>query len=236
VAWAIGVAAFAALVRWAGAKWRLYQALDDWIFAVDYLEGRQAALERRLKVFSGRLRKCATDPQIDEIVVVGHSFGATFAVEIVAQALENFPDLGSRSSSVCILTVGATIPKCALHPAGKTIRTRINTVVTASRVDWAEVQSRDDAISFYKFDPAWLKKIRQDRLEGKPVIRRVQIHDMLRPETFAKIRGRYLRLHYQSVMANDIKAPYDYFMAICGPVPFQQWTTAPRGFLDFVNA
>jgi hypothetical protein len=44
---------------------------------------------------------------------------------------------------------------------------------------------------------------------------------------------RVLRLHYQFVSANDIRAVYDYFMMICGPVFATAWTTSRLGFLDF---
>ena len=44
-----------------------------------------------------------------------------------------------------------------------------------------------------------------------------------------------LRLHYQSVMANERRAPYDYYLMVCGPVAFSDWTMAPLGFLDFVS-
>jgi hypothetical protein len=38
------------------------------------------------------------------------------------------------------------------------------------------------------------------------------------------------------VMANDRRAPYDYFLMVCGPAPFLDWTTSPVGLLDFVAA
>jgi hypothetical protein len=59
---------------------------------------------------------------------------------------------------------------------------------------------------------------------------------MLLPETFARARRSVLRLHYRSVMANDSRAPYDYFLMVCGPVPFLEWTMSPLGLLDFVAA
>jgi hypothetical protein len=131
--------------------------------------------------------------------------------------------------------VGATIPKCALHPAGQRLRDQIKRVVDERSIHWAEYQARADAISFYRFDPVTLRRIsgRADKLDGKPLIRRLQIHDVLHPKTFAKYRLRVLRLHYQFVMANERRAPYDYFMMICGPLPVASWTTTPAGLLDF---
>jgi hypothetical protein len=45
-----------------------------------------------------------------------------------------------------------------------------------------------------------------------------------------------LRLHYRSVMANDRRAPYDYFLMVCGPAPFLDWTMSQVGLLDLVAA
>jgi hypothetical protein len=103
-------------------------------------------------------------------------------------------------------------------------------------VAWVEYQSRDDTISFYKFDPVSLRRLDGDRLAGKPVIRRVQLHQMLQPETLARHRNNILRLHYQSVMANEKRASYDYLLMVCSPVPFLRWTTSPSGLLDFIEA
>ena len=58
---------------------------------------------------------------------------------------------------------------------------------------------------------------------------------MLRPETYARFKMRVLRMHYQSVSANDRQWSYDYFMMACGPVPFPLWTVSSRGLLDFLE-
>jgi hypothetical protein len=157
-------------------------------------------------------------------------------LDVVVRALARDADFGRRGAMICVLTIGATIPKFALHPRAQDVRATIARVVAEPSIAWTEYQSRADTISFYKFDPVSLRHIPDDRLDGKPVIRRVQIHDMLLPETFARCRHSVLRLHYRSVMANDRRAPYDYFLMVCGPVPFLEWTMSPVGLLDFVAA
>jgi hypothetical protein len=71
---------------------------------------------------------------------------------------------------------------------------------------------------------------------GVPVIRRVQIHQMLSAPTLRRLRFRYMRLHYQFVMANELRAAYDYFMLMCGPAPFQRTVTEPNGPADLYGA
>ena len=233
---ATGVSGFFLLLRWPGRRWRIEQALDDWIFTHSYMRGRRRDVDARLETFAARLVVCARECTSQEIVIVGHSLGATLALDVVARALALDPDLGRHGTAVNILTLGATIPKNALHPAANRTRQAIHVVVAEPSIHWAEIHSRGDAISFYKFDPAMLRKIDVDKLAGKPVIRRVQIHDMLQPRTYSRIKMRVLRMHYQSVSANDRRSKYDYFMMALGPVPFRRWIVSPDGLLDFFEA
>ena len=230
-----GLAVFYGLLQWPGRRWRVEQLLDDWICAHDYLRGRRADIDARLDRFAETLIAQVRAGAADEIVLVGHSLGAMLVLDLLVRALARDDNLGRRGVALCVLTVGATIPKFALHPRADDIRRKVARIAEEPSIAWAEYQSRDDTISFYKFDPVALRRIDDDRLDGKPVIRRVQIHDMLLPETFARCRRNVLRLHYRSVMANDRRAPYDYFMMVAGPVPFSAWTTSPAGFLDFIG-
>jgi pimeloyl-ACP methyl ester carboxylesterase len=223
-------------MRWPGRRWRVEQLLDDWICAHEYIHGHRPDIDARLDLFAETLLTRAREAALDEIVLVGHSLGAMLVLDVVVRALARDADFGKRGAKICVLTIGATIPKFALHPRAHAIRRKIAGVVAEPSIAWTEYQSRADTISFYKFDPVSLRHIADDRLDGKPVIRRVQIHDMLLPETFARCRTHVLRLHYRSVMANDRRAPYDYFMMVCGPVAFADWTTSPLGFLDFIEA
>ena len=232
----VGLAVFLLLLRWPGRRWRVVQLLDDWICAHAYIHGERPDIDARLELFAEALLARTRDAALDEIVIVGHSLGAMLVLDIIVRALARDADFGRRGPAVCVLTIGATIPKFALHPRANPIRRRIAEVAAEPSIAWTEYQSRADTISFYKFDPASLRRIADDRLDSKPVIRRVQIHDMLLPETFARCRTHVLRLHYRSVMANDRRAPYDYFLMVCGPVAFSDWTISPLGLLDFVAA
>jgi len=230
-----GLVLFILLLEWPGRRWRIYQAFDDWILSLDYIYAKRAALETRLDQFAKRIVSAAIHGTADEIVIIGHSLGATFAIDAVVRALAIEPGLGRRGRSVCVVTVGATIPKCALHPHASRLRNAIRTVADEPSVHWVEYQSRADPISFYRFNPATLRRIRgtDDELAARPPVRRVHIKDMLQPATFARYRLRVLRLHYQFVMANERRASYDYFMMICGPLLTKEWTTNPLGLLDF---
>ncbi len=229
----VGALVFIGLLQWPGRRWRVEQMLDDWIFAREYLYGWRSDMDKRLDCFTQAIAARARERGLDEIVLVGHSLGAMLALDVLDRALSQDGEFGRHGAAVCVLTVGATIPKFALHPAARRLREVSARIAAAPSIFWAEYQARDDIISFYKFDPVALLRV-GERLTGNPVIRRVQVHQMLTPQSLSRYRRNYLRLHYQPVMANDQRAPYDYFLMVCGPVPFPLWTKSPGGLLDFM--
>jgi hypothetical protein len=227
---------FVALMQWPGERWRVAQALADWIFARDYMMGRNADMEERIEAFVARVLACARRTDVDEIIVAGHSLGATVAVDVLARAFARDPELGRHRPKLCLLTIGATIPKLALHPKGGWLRDKTRRLAAEPSLAWAEFQARDDIISFHKFDPVKLVRFRDINEPGGPVIRRVQIHQMLSAPTLRRYRFHYMRLHYQFVMANERRTVYDYFMLMCGPAPFGRTILMPNGPDDLYGA
>ena len=262
--WGVAAAAaaaslvFAALMRWPGERWRVRQALADWIFARDYMLGRHPEMNARIEAFVARVVACVRRADAEEIVIAGHSLGAMVAVDVLARAFDRDPALGRHGPKLCLLTVGATIPKLALHPRGAWLRESVRRLAAEPSLTWAEYQARDDFISFHKFDPVKLTRLPppcpppqagevinrdppplagEGRVGvGGPIIRRVQIHQMLSAPTLRRLRFSYMRLHYQFVMANERRAAYDYFMLMCGPAPFRRTVTESNGPADLYGA
>lgn len=223
---AAGFVSFIVLQKWLGNRWRLHQALDDWIMSLDYIHGRREDLKARISQFAGLISRAVGQNSVDEILVVGHSLGAILAADALSQALDDV------DGEISFATLGATIPKCTLHPEAQWLRERVAAVARRPTVHWVEVQARSDPISFFRFHPVSLEKVVDDDLSTKanPVIRRARLKDMLHESTYRKIRWRPLRLHYQCVSANERKAMYDFFMMVCGPVPVALWSKKEDGF------
>jgi pimeloyl-ACP methyl ester carboxylesterase len=233
LAWlAVTVAAFCVLLRWPGRAMRLDQALADWNFARDYMHGKRADVEARLDAFAARLVAVMQAGEADEVLVVGHSLGALLAIDLLDRALKLDPGLARHRARLSLLTVGATIPKLTLHPDGKRLRACARHVAATASLDWVEYQSRDDAISFYKFHPVSSRRLADDDGTTRPLVRRVQMHEMLTKESFARYRFRFMRIHYQFVMANERRAAYDFFMLVCGPISLLPTAQAAGGTPD----
>jgi hypothetical protein len=232
----VALLVFVLLLHWLGERWRVNHGLDDWIFARDYMLRRRPDVDARAEAFAERLLACVRRSDADEIIVEGHSLGATIVMDTLARALARDPDLGKHGPKLGVLTIGATIPKLALHPEGEWLRAAARRVAAEPSLPWGEYQARDDVISFHKFHPVELVRFKDVNDASQPVIRRVQIHEMLSEPAFRRYRFNFMRLHYQFVMANERRSSYDYFMLVCGPAPFWQTVNQANGPVDLYAA
>jgi hypothetical protein len=132
---------------------------------------------------------------------------------------------------VRLLTIGATVPKLALHPQGARVREAAG-AIARSRVRWVEYQAADDPISFYKVDPVSLRRRVEYAPTDNPYVRRVQVPELVSPERWRRMRRRWLRIHHQFLFGNDQRARYDLGMFLVGDAPFDAVAGAPRGALD----
>ncbi|MGY3484854.1 hypothetical protein ACVW1C_002737 [Bradyrhizobium sp. USDA 4011] len=231
----LSLAIFISSMLWIGPKRRINHILDDAIFSYQFLYGQKSELDKRLGDFAALILRTARAADVDEILIVGHSLGAALSIAAVARALKLDPLLATHGPKLCILTVGATIPKFSLHPMGGQIREAAQLVAGTSAIDWVEYQARDDAISFYRFDPVTLKRTSRDYSGEHPKIRRVQIHSMIDPVRFRRHRFNFMQIHYQFLMGNDQRSVYDYCVITCGPLAFNV-ATSPSGAVGLFEA
>jgi hypothetical protein len=81
-------------------------------------------------------------------------------------------------------------------------------------------------MNFYRTDPLAAMRLPQ---ADKPIVRPVSLRKMLEPAAFRRMRHRFFRLHCQFISGNDRRAPYDYFMLMLGPIPFEPQALTPEG-------
>jgi hypothetical protein len=228
-AWGIGIAAglalFLALLRWAAPRLSLPLMLDDWIFSYAYIRGGETHLGERLERTARALVQ-ATRGDADEILILGHSLGAVLAIDMLDRALRQDPDLGRRGPAVGLATVGSSVLKIGLHRGARRFRAAVARVAAEPSLVWADYQALRDVMNFYRADPIAAMGLPPT---GKPIVRPVSLRKMLTPSAFRRMRHRFFRLHCQFISGNDRRAPYDYFMLMLGPVPFEQQALTPEG-------
>jgi hypothetical protein len=227
---AIGVAGALAifmLLKPLANKLFLIQINSHWPYLLEYARGEKSCFDRPVEQAAARLVEVAKAGGVDEILVIGHSGGGVLAPAAVARALELDPDLGRHGTPVVLLTLGSIMPGAAVHRHAVKLHAIVKRLAVEPSVRWIDAQSRKDVLNFWDFDP--VNGIGVDAGSGRcnPLIWKVRFRDMLSPEFYKRIRLNFFRMHYQFIMANDQRAPYDYFMLVCGPAPAVQW--AERG-------
>jgi hypothetical protein len=119
------------------------------------------------------------------------------------------------------------MPGIGLHRAAARVHRDIRRIAVEPSIVWIDVQTRADILNFYNFDPVSGIGVDAGPERCNPLVWIIRLRDMLAPAFFKKLMRSWFRMHYQFIMANDIRAPYEYMMLVCGPVPVEQW--ARRG-------
>lgn len=222
----VGVACLA-IMRPLVDRAHVLQGNRCWSSLSRFARGRASDLDAPIEAFAQRLVAVARANEADEIVVIGHSWGGAIAPLIVASALELDPDVGRRRARLVLLTLGSIMPAAALHPDAVRLHKAIRRLAAEPSVRWLECEIYEDVLSC-GFDPVQAAGIELGGRRCNPLPWQVQLRDMVHADLYGRLRWKFLRMHYQIIMANDRRAPYDYFLVACGPLPVEEWAARGR--------
>lgn len=226
IAWIKGIEAFLNRIFF-------WQLLNDWVFNWQHGQGWRPDYERRLDAFAGHVlarlgERAAAGERVDEVMIVGHSSGALTAVEVAARALAREPGLGAQGPALSLVTLGSGLPLVAMQPRAHRLRADVASLVTQRHLVWCDFQAPQDWMNFPGFNPVRHLAL---GLCGQPVanplIRSARFRDVLSPETYARVRNRPFRMHFQFLLANDRRGAYDYFAMVLGPQCLRERVLAP---------
>jgi len=206
--------------------------IGHWPYTRELVRGDKSPFDRPIDAGAHHLVAVTRANASDEIVVIGHSAGGMTALLMVARALELDPDLGRRGARVVLMTLGSITPAAALHPAATKLRDAVRRLAVEPFLIWVDCQSRRDILNFWDFDPIEDVGVKVGNERRNPVVWQVRFRDMVTPEFYRRLRWRFFRLHFQFIMAGDLRAPYDYFMLVGSPVPVVDWGKRSREMFD----
>lgn len=212
------------------AKSFLLHLMDDGASQIAYAHRRDAAMQARVDAFADRIRAIEAEPGLQELLIVGHSSGSFIAIDALARAFKADPELGEGRPALALLTVGASELLVAMHPSAGWFRARLKQIAVEPGVFWAEVVGPWDMLNFPHRDPVTELKLDVPEDRPNPTFRRAFLTKMLKAESIARLRRErnIFRAHFQFVMANEVRGPFDYFSLVCGPwrARSQFWRTS----------
>ncbi len=217
-------------------RWFVVQINSHWPYLCEFARGEATCFDDPIEACARRVVAAVRANEADEIIVLAHSGGCALAPAVITRALELDPDVGRRGPPLVLLTLGSIAPGAALHPKAVRLRAAFARVAVEPSVRWIDSQSRKDVLNFWDFDPVDGIGVHVGGARCNPLVWKVRFRDMLSPALYRRIHFNFFRLHYQFIMANDRRAPYDYFMLVCGPVPVAAWAANPTGMLAAFGA
>ena len=215
------------LLRRLADRWFVVQINNHWPYLCEFARGEPTCFDAPIEAGARRVIAAVEANDADEVVVIGHSGGGAMAPAVVTRALELDPDVGRKGPPLILLTLGSIAPGAALHPKAARLRATFARLAVEPSITWIDSQSRADVMNFWDFDPVEGVGARVTGERCNPLIWKVRFGDMLSRRFYWRIRFNFFRLHYQFIMANDRRAPYDYFMLVAGPVPVATWAEDP---------
>lgn len=218
---AMGLAVAGLILRWfkrKDGKFYAYYLMHDYAFSAQSKGANPPELEARMTAFRHTIAEALTGPY-DEVLVVGHSSGAHLAVSILADLIrEGLPE---QRPVLSFLSLGQVVPMVSYLPEAKRLRGDLAFLSTRPELTWIDVTAPGDGCAFALCDPVAVSGVAPEE-QIWPRIYSAAFTQTLKPETWAALKRRYFRLHFQYLCAFDNLpgAPwdYDYFRVTAGPL------------------
>lgn len=219
VFWAVFLPTAYLVLRWFKShddKTFAYYLMQDYAYTASRRGAYPDEIEARLIEFRHRVEAAMRD-DVDEVLIIGHSSGAQLAVSLMADLVRanRFHD-GSQALS--LLTLGQVIPMVSFLPEAQRLRRDLRLLSMSDQITWLDVSAPGDGCSFALSEPVAVSGVAPETGQKWPIVISAAFSKTLKPETFAKLRHRYFRLHFQYLCAFDRPGDYDYFRITAGPL------------------
>ncbi|RRH75111.1 hypothetical protein [Falsigemmobacter faecalis] len=208
---------------------RLCQRLDRRIFAhylmhdFAYVARQKGAypadLSARIDAFSAKIRAALRDPEVDEVLLIGHSSGVHLGVSTLSRLLaEGLPE---GRAELSFLSLGQAVPMVSFLPEASELRRDLQRLSVQSEIPWIDVTAPSDGCTFALCDPVAVSGVATPE-QRWPLVLSAAFSQTLSPEKRRSLRGRFFRIHFQYLCAFD-RLPaspdaYDFFRITAGPL------------------
>lgn len=206
------------LLHWFRARdgrFLAYYLMHDYAFSARYRGANPPALEARIAEFGDKIAQ-ALASDVDEVLVIGHSSGAHLVVSILADLIRA-GRVPAGGAALGFLSLGQVIPMVSFLPEATRLRRDLHDLSRSDQLAWIDISAPGDGCSFALCDPVAVSGVAPDHGKRWPLVVSAAFTKTLRPETWAALRWRFFRLHFQYLCAFDAPGDYDYFQITAGP-------------------
>ena len=230
IGWLLGLAVVPPILsafRRLDGRFFAYYLLLDFAFTARDGGRNPPALEARLAEFADRVASALADPELDEVLVVGHSSGVHLAVSVLADVIRAGA-VREGGAALGFVSLGHAVPMQSYLPNATRLRRDLHYLSQRPELFWLDVTAPGDGCTYALCDPVGASGAAPEHGQRWPVVISAAFRDTLAPETFARLRRRYFRLHFQYLCAFERPRDYDYFQITAGPMTLAERFAARR--------
>jgi hypothetical protein len=190
----------------------------DFGFTAAHSKGEAPEIEERVDVFAKRVFDDWSKNDCDEVLIVGHSSGWSYAASVTARVVQMGADK-RKGPHLSFLTLGQTIPMLSFLPGATRLRDELRLLGRAEEIDWIDVTSPADGGCYALSDPVGVSGVAPPRRERRnPKVISATFWEAISPEMKAELKNRWFRIHIQYLCAFDRPIDFDYFRITAGPI------------------
>ena len=197
-------------------KFFVHYLLLDFAFTAKHKGRNPPELEARLDEFAEMIGAALRDPDLDEVLVVGHSSGVHLGVSVLARVIR--ADHAPGLARLAFLSLGHCVPMQSYLPEAQGLREDLRYLSKRDELFWLDVTAPGDGCTYALCDPVSSSGAAPKEGKRWPIVISAAFTKSLKPETYRKYRRRYFRLHFQYLCAFDAPRDYDYFLITAGPL------------------
>lgn len=188
----------------------------DWLIRLYGFSHKQAergvpGLESRVADMAAMVARLGDEMTPEqELMVVGHSTGATLAASVLSRALALAPQLSVRGPSIALLTLGQCTPLVYFFGTAGWLRAELDQLTAHARLTWIDYTAPADWAGCGEIPP-W-------HAQGLATLRRLspRFHRVLDIEHYRQLRRDRLAMHMQYLKPVDRAGGYDLLALIAG--------------------
>lgn len=196
----------------------VYYLMCDFGFTAAHSKGEAPEIEERVDIFAKRVFDDWSKGDCDEVLIVGHSSGGSYAASVAARVVQMGADK-RKGPHLSFLTLGQTIPMLSFLPGATRLRNELRLLGRAEEIEWIDISSPADGGCYALSDPVGVSGQAPPRRERRnPKVISATFWEAISPEMKAELKNRWFRIHIQYLCAFDRPIDFDYFRVTAGPV------------------
>ncbi len=214
----LGLALAVRLLIWfkrLDGKFFAYYLMHDYAYSAASYGANPPELEARMTEFGTLIHDALLDPNLDEVLVVGHSSGAHVGVSVLADLKRM--GLPTQGPQLSFLSLGQVVPMVSFLPQATRLRADLQYLSEQADLPWVDVTAPGDGCAFALCDPVAVSGVARPAQQW-PLVISAAFTQTLSPERWKTLRWRFFRLHFQYLCAFDRPGDYDYFQISAGPL------------------